>query len=127
MYLFEQRRQCCERGDTGAVACVAVEHLLDLLQVAGDFAGNLRLQLQPADFLAEILAQTFGHGAGGLALDGIEQPPVGLEDVSKFHSLTRALLEKGYSPADIRKIYGGNTLRLMRAVEAAARRLTEIR
>ncbi len=46
----------------------------------------------------------------------------GLEDVSKFPNLTRALLEKGYSAEDIRKIYGGNTLRVMRAVEAEARR-----
>jgi len=29
-------------------------------------------------------------------------------------------LEKGYSEGDIRKIYGGNTLRVMRAVEAEA-------
>jgi membrane dipeptidase len=34
--------------------------------------------------------------------------------------LTRALLEKGYSAADIRKIYGGNLLRVMRAVEHVA-------
>jgi membrane dipeptidase len=43
--------------------------------------------------------------------------PTGLEDVSKFPNLTRALLEEGYSASDIRKIYGGNTLRLMRTVE----------
>jgi len=43
--------------------------------------------------------------------------PIGLDDVSKFPNLTRALLEKGYSAADIKKIYGGNTLRLMRQVE----------
>jgi membrane dipeptidase len=36
--------------------------------------------------------------------------------------LTRALLEKGYSVEDIRKIYGGNTLHVMRAVEKVARR-----
>ena len=39
-----------------------------------------------------------------------------------FPNLTRALLEKGYSAEDIRKIYGGNTLRVMRAVEAEARK-----
>ena len=44
----------------------------------------------------------------------------GLEDVSKFPNLTRALLEKGYTEDDIRKIYGGNFLRVMRAVEMAA-------
>jgi len=53
----------------------------------------------------------------GTDFDGIECAPVGLDDVSKFPNLTRALLMKGYSAADIKKIYGGNTLRLMRQVE----------
>ena len=64
-----------------------------------------------------------GIGAVGIGsdFDGIDCAPQGLEDVSKFPNLTRALLEKGYNAEDIRKIYGGNTLRLMRTVEAAAR------
>ncbi|HSB16468.1 MAG TPA: dipeptidase [Bryobacteraceae bacterium] len=57
----------------------------------------------------------------GTDYDGITCAPEGLEDVSKFPNLTRALLEKGYSADNIRKIYGGNTLRLMRAVERAAK------
>jgi membrane dipeptidase len=48
--------------------------------------------------------------------------PKGLEDVSKFPNLTRKLLEHGYSAADIRKIYGGNVLRVMRAVERVSAR-----
>jgi membrane dipeptidase len=60
------------------------------------------------------------HVGIGSDFDGVPCTPAGLEDNSKFPALTRALLEKGYSAADIRKIYGGNTLRLMRAVEAAA-------
>jgi len=58
-------------------------------------------------------------GLGG-DFDGVSCTPVGLEDVSKYPNLTRALLEKRYSAEDIRKIYGGNFLRVMRAVEAAA-------
>jgi len=58
-------------------------------------------------------------GLGG-DFDGVSCTPIGLEDVSKYPNLTRALLEKGYSAEDIRKIYGGNFLRVMRAVEAAA-------
>jgi membrane dipeptidase len=54
----------------------------------------------------------------GSDFDGVDCVPSGLEDVSKFPKLTRALLEKGYKAEDIRKIYGGNTLRVMRAVEA---------
>jgi membrane dipeptidase len=49
--------------------------------------------------------------------------PKGLDDVSKFPNLTRALLEKGYSAEDIRKIYGANVLRVMRAVERESARL----
>ena len=53
----------------------------------------------------------------GSDFDGISSVPDGLDDVSKLPNLTRALLEKGYRAADIRKIYGGNLLRVMREVE----------
>lgn len=63
----------------------------------------------------------------GTDFDGITCTPEGLDDVSKFPNLTRALLLKGYSPADIRKIYGGNTLRLMREVEKVSARLRAVK
>lgn len=56
----------------------------------------------------------------GSDFDGIGCTPEGLDDVSKYPNLTRALLEKGYTAEDIRKIYGGNLLRVMRAVEKVA-------
>lgn len=55
------------------------------------------------------------HVGIGSDFDGIGCTPRGLDDVSKFPNLTRSLLERGYSADDIRKIYGGNMLRLMRA------------
>jgi membrane dipeptidase len=61
------------------------------------------------------------HVGIGSDFDGIDCTPVGLEDVGKFRNLTRALLERGYTAEQVHKILGGNTLRLMRAVEAAAR------
>jgi membrane dipeptidase len=74
-----------------------------------------------ADVVAHIdhAVKLGGVGAVGIGsdFDGIQCSPTGLDDVSKFPNLTRALLEKGYSADDIRKIYGGNTLRLLRAVE----------
>lgn len=79
-----------------------------------------------ADVVAHIdhIRQIAGINAIGIGsdFDGIDCAPVGLEDVSKFPNLTRALLEKGYSAEDIRKIYGGNLLRVMRAVEKAAKK-----
>jgi membrane dipeptidase len=59
----------------------------------------------------------------GSDFDGVECTPQGLDDVSKFPNLTRALLQKGYSASDIKKIYGGNTLRLMKQVEKVAAQL----
>ena len=62
------------------------------------------------------------HVGIGTDFDGIGCTPEGLDDPGKFPNLTRALLEHGYQPADIQKIYGGNMLRLMRAVEQARQR-----
>jgi membrane dipeptidase len=77
-----------------------------------------------ADAVAHILhaVRIGGIGAVGIGsdFDGVECTPEGLDDVSRFPALTRALLEAGLREDDIRQVYGGNLLRLMRAVEAAA-------
>jgi membrane dipeptidase len=81
------------------------------------------------DVVAHIdhVKQVAGIDAIGIGsdFDGITCVPVGLDDVSKFPNLTRALLEKDYSAADIEKIYGGNTLRVMREVERVAAELQQ--
>src|SRR5579884_1163330 len=56
------------------------------------------------------------HVGIGSDFDGITGPPRGLEDISKMPSLVAALLRHGYSEGDIKKILGGNTLRVIRAV-----------
>ena len=69
------------------------------------------------------VAAIAGVDAVGLGsdFDGISCAPEGLDSVDKWPNLTRALLEEGYTAAEIRKIYGGNTLRLMTEVERTAR------
>lgn len=47
--------------------------------------------------------------------------PVGMEDVTRLPKITEALLRRGYKESDIRRILGGNTLRLMRDVEKVSR------
>ncbi len=63
------------------------------------------------------------HVGIGSDFDGISgMAPVGMEDVSRYPAIVAALVERGYSDADIRKIAGGNLLRVMRAVEAVSAR-----
>ena len=61
------------------------------------------------------------HVGLGSDFDGADMP-YGMEDVSDIPRITDALLAEGYSPVDVRKILGGNTLRLMQDVEAAAQK-----
>ncbi|MFZ3216153.1 MAG: dipeptidase [Candidatus Acidiferrales bacterium] len=61
------------------------------------------------------------HVGLGSDFDGADMP-YGMEDVSHLPQITEALLAKGYSPGDVQKILGGNTLRLMHDVEAAAQK-----
>ncbi len=63
------------------------------------------------------------HVGIGTDFDGVGCVPKDLDGYDKFPALTRALLEKGFSADDIKKIYGGNLLRVMRAVEKRAAEL----
>src|SRR4029077_11254395 len=56
------------------------------------------------------------HVGLGSDFDGATMP-FGMEDASKLPKITEALLQKGYSEADVKKILGGNLLRVMEAVE----------
>ena len=84
-------------------------------------------QLAPAT-LADVVAHIdhavkvggIDHVGIGTDFDGVGCVPAELGSYDKFPVLTRALLEKGYSAVDIKKIYGGNLLRVMRAVEKRA-------
>jgi membrane dipeptidase len=54
------------------------------------------------------------HVGIGSDWDGISSVPAGLEDVSKMPLLTAALLQRGYSEQDAKKILSDNFLRVMR-------------
>ncbi|HEY2822684.1 MAG TPA: dipeptidase [Candidatus Acidoferrum sp.] len=56
------------------------------------------------------------HVGLGSDFDGANMPE-GLEDASKLPKITEALMRKGYSDSDIKKILGENTLRVMEAAE----------
>jgi membrane dipeptidase len=56
------------------------------------------------------------HVGIGSDFDGISSPPKGLEDISKMPALKVALKRHGYSDEDLKKVFGGNVLRVMREV-----------
>jgi membrane dipeptidase len=62
------------------------------------------------------------HVGLGSDFDGANMP-FGMEDASKLPQITEALLRKGYSEGDIKKILGENTLRVMTEVERVSREL----
>jgi membrane dipeptidase len=62
------------------------------------------------------------HVGLGSDFDGANMP-YGMEDASKLPLITEALLKKGYSESDVRKIMGENTLRVMGEVEHVSRDL----
>jgi membrane dipeptidase len=101
----------------------AREAAIDKIQQ--DAAGKI-----PAATLADVIAHIdhavqiggIDHVGIGTDFDGVSCVPSDLNSYDKFPALTRALLEKGYSATDIKKIYGGNLLRVMKSVEKEAQR-----
>lgn len=60
-------------------------------------------------------------GLGG-DFDGNDTWPEGLDDVSKYPHLFAELIRRGWSDTDLKKLAGGNLLRVMRAAETTAQR-----
>ncbi len=58
----------------------------------------------------------------GSDFDGATMPE-GMEDCSKLERITEALLRKGYAEADILKILGGNTLRVLEQAERVSQEM----
>lgn len=65
------------------------------------------------DYIVKLVGDDYvGIGAD---YDGVGSLPIGLEDVTTYPKITEELLRRGYSKRAIKKILGGNVLRVMRA------------
>jgi len=63
------------------------------------------------------------HVGIGSDFDGVTALPVGMEDVTRLPRIAQALLDRGYSEADVTKIIGGNMLRVLEtAIDPTERR-----
>ena len=65
-------------------------------------------------------------GVGG-DFDGVENLPIGLEDVSGYPKVFAALADHGWSDEDLIKVAGGNVIRVLRDAEAVAAELQQTR
>ena len=64
------------------------------------------------------------HVGIGSDFDGVDgQLPEGMDSAADLPKITAALMERGYSAEDCRKILGGNLLRVFREVEQVAKEL----
>lgn len=77
----------------------------------------------------EHVARVAGHDHVGIGgdYDGVPDLPQGLETVATYPALFAELARRGWSEANLRKLAGGNFLRVLRANEATARRLAAAR
>ncbi|HEU4858762.1 MAG TPA: dipeptidase [Chitinophagaceae bacterium] len=77
------------------------------------FRPALSLLIDHLDYIVKLVGIDFvGLGSD---FDGIEAGPKELNGVQDFPLITKALLDRGYSKKDIRKILGENFLRVFRA------------
>jgi membrane dipeptidase len=64
------------------------------------------------------------HVGLGSDFDGVSgATPVGMDSAADLPKITQALLDRGYSAEDIRKILGGNVMRVFQEVERVSRQL----
>lgn len=76
-----------------------------------DMRAPLSLLIDHIDYMVKLVGAD--HVGLGADYDGAESYPKGLDDVSKYPLVTEALLRRGYSGKELRKILGGNFIRLL--------------
>jgi len=87
-------------------------------------AAKLRKSLPPVDVKTVVdhidhvvkITKSTSYVGLGSDFDGTSSTPVGLEHTGKLPAITEELVRRGYKESDIKKILGGNFLRVFRKV-----------
>lgn len=118
----------------------AVQKYLDEMKASGKAVNYMQVDRIQREWLAKIprpplsslidqidhIAKVAGieHVGLGSDFDGVSgATPQGLDSVADLPKITQALLDRGYSAQDIRKILGGNIMRVFREVESVSHRM----
>lgn len=84
-------------------------------------AGTIEHLVDHIDHIVRVAG--IDHVGIGSDFDGVSLTPEGLEDVSCFPKLTKALLDRGYTAEHVQKVMGLNTLRVLREAQEVSRQL----
>jgi membrane dipeptidase len=77
------------------------------------FQPPLNMLLNHLDYIVKLVGVDYvGFGSD---FDGISAAPIELVGVESYPLITKALLERGYAKADIKKMLGGNLIRVLKA------------
>ena len=82
---------------------------------------SLKVLIDHIEHIAKVAG--IDHVGLGSDFDGVDSLPAGIDNAADLPKITQALLDRGYTRAQIHKILGGNFLRVMRRVEQVARDL----
>ena len=67
------------------------------------------------------------HVGLGSDFDGVTSLPQGLDSAADLPKITDALLQRGYTPEQVRKILGGNLMRVFRQVERVSHEMQTVK
>jgi len=118
------------RGNELKIAGKPVTYIL-LEQVGREWAAKiprppLSSLIDHIDHIAKVAG--IDHVGLGSDFDGVSgATPQGIDSAADLPKITQALLDRGYSADDIRKILGGNLLRVFREAEQVSRTMQETR
>lgn len=124
-FVSQSARRWWKKGDEAATAFAKEKGIQDGDPAIGKFWKDWRRETPLPRATVEEVANHIDHVVQlvgidyvglGSDFDGVgDTLPTGLEDASKYPSLIKVLLERGYSDEDIRKLCSGNLLRVWRA------------
>jgi len=137
-FLDEDYRKAAEAQAKDQAA--AIQKYIDSLRARGKPVNYIEVNRIEREWMAKILRPPFkvlidhidhiakvagvDHVGLGSDFDGVSgATPQGVDSAADLPRITQALLDRGYTADDIRKILGGNILRVFRQVEDVSHEL----